>query len=94
MGHALHFDRLTESCLDGQRDLAVLRYSEGTDKAADTGLGLAVVIPLIDEDPRSKVSRRYLHYRGNVRTSYVRACAGESDRPCHNIKDFLCPRLG
>jgi hypothetical protein len=53
MGHALHFDRLTESCLDGQRDLAVLRYSEGTDEVMDTGLKLAVVIPLInDEDSR------------------------------------------
>jgi hypothetical protein len=52
----------------------------------DTVLGLAVVIPLIDDEgSRPKVCPRTWTIVEMLRTSYVSACAGESDRPCHSI---------
>jgi hypothetical protein len=49
----------------------------------DMGLGLAVVIPLIDDQPRPPVYPDYLNYGGNAKNVlYKCICKGAS---CQNI---------
>ena len=55
--------------------MAVLRYSEGTEEAVDTGLRQALVIPLIDDATRLKGCPRYLNKGGNAKDAiHKRMC--------------------
>jgi hypothetical protein len=71
--------RLTENVLAGKGTW----YIKGTEEAMDMGLGLAVVIPLIDDQPRPPVYPDYLNYGGNAKNVlYKCICKGAS---CQNI---------
>jgi hypothetical protein len=73
--------------------VAVLRYSKGTDEATDTGLELAVVIPLINNEPRLPIWLDHLNYEGNTKHALgKRMCRGVRSTLSHSLLYLKCTR--